>query len=139
MTQAFPKTLSLRCGPVAAIDLALFAAASGDHNPLHLDAQIAQSAGFAKPVVHGMLSMAYCSRLFTQHFGAGCVRRLHTRFTGVALLGDTIVLEATLQEVDSNGAQYQLKGYQLKASNEAGTELVTGSALVLPSALPALR
>ncbi len=127
MTQEFSSTLSLRCGPVAAIDLALFAASSGDHNPLHLDAQVAQAAGFAKPVVHGMLSMAYCGRLFTQHFGAGCIRRLHTRFTGVAMLGDTIVLEATLQESNAEGALYQLK-----ALNEAGVELVSGSARIQP-------
>ena len=37
---AFPPELELSCGPVTAIDLALFAAASGDHNPLHLDADV---------------------------------------------------------------------------------------------------
>ena len=41
-----PLTLTLRCGPVTAVDLALFAAASGDHNPLHLDADSARRAGF---------------------------------------------------------------------------------------------
>ena len=44
MTASWPATVELRCGPVGAIDLALYAAASGDHNPLHLDADVARAA-----------------------------------------------------------------------------------------------
>jgi acyl dehydratase len=55
----YPAYLELECGPVTAIDLALFAAASGDHNPLHLDADVARAAGFDRPLVHGMLSTAF--------------------------------------------------------------------------------
>jgi acyl dehydratase len=125
MTPDYHQQLELDCGPVVAIDLALFAAASGDHNPLHVDAQVALSAGFDRPVVHGMLSMALSGRLFTQQFGAGSVRHLHTRFTGVAKLGDTLKLTANLQEADGEAATYALK-----VCNDKGFELVTGSARV---------
>jgi acyl dehydratase len=118
-----PQTLALRCGPVTAVDLALFAAASGDHNPLHLDAGTARQAGFDRPVVHGMFTMGCAARLFTQHFGAGCVRWLQTRFTGAALLGDTLLFEATLID-EGTGS------YSLTARTEAGTALVSGSARV---------
>ncbi len=125
MNDNYPQTLELNCGPVAAIDLALFAAASGDHNPLHLDAEVARAAGFDRPVVHGMLTMAYAGRLFTQHFGAVSVKHLHTRFTGVAKLGNTVRLQASLTEVVNDQAHYSLK-----ATNDDGVELVTGSARV---------
>src|SRR4051812_14283885 len=36
-------------------DVALFARASGDRNPLHLDAQFARSTPFGRPIVHGSL------------------------------------------------------------------------------------
>ena len=121
----FPVRLTLRCGPVSAVDLALFAAASGDHNPLHLDGEVARSAGFERPVVHGMLTMAYAARLFTQSFGAARVRSLQTRFVGVALLGDTIDLEATLQRTEAGDAHYALRAY-----TTAGTELAAGTAQV---------
>ena len=125
---SFPERLTLRCGPVSAVDLALFAAASGDHNPLHLDADVARRAGFERPVVHGMLTMAYAARLFTQIFGAARVRSLQTRFIGVALLGDAIDLEATLQRTDGDGAHYTLR-----AATPAGTELVAGTARIAPA------
>ena len=125
----FPSQLELRCGPVTAIDLALFAAASGDHNPLHLDIDTARAAGFDKPVVHGMLTMAYAGRLLSQHFGAGSVRALQTRFTGVAKLGDTVVLGATLTRADAGEAHYTLHAHTV-----AGTELMTGQARVAGSA-----
>lgn len=118
-----PPTLTLRCGPVTAVDLALFAAASGDHNPLHLDADSARRAGFERPVVHGMFTMANAARLFTQAFGAGRLLALQTRFTGVALIGDTLLFEATL--LDATTGQYSLT-----AHTDGGTQLVSGSARV---------
>jgi acyl dehydratase len=121
----FPESLALDCGPVTAVDLALFAAASGDHNPLHLDIEVARAAGFDRPLVHGMLTMAYGARLFTHHFGAGSLRSLQTRFTGVARLGDTLRLTATLEKV--NGG---LGHYQLRAQTAAGAELANGQAVV---------
>ena len=41
-----------------AASIAAYAAVSGDDNPLHLDAALAARAGFAAPLVHGMLVMA---------------------------------------------------------------------------------
>lgn len=122
---SFPEMLTLRSEPVTPVQLALYAAASGDHNPLHLDPAFAQQAGFARPVVHGMLTMALAGRLFTQRFGAGCVRSLQTRFAGVALVNDVIELTATLERVDGDTAHYSLRG-----RTAAGTEIVTGAARV---------
>ena len=120
---SLPTTLELRCGPVTVVDLAFFAAASGDHNPLHLDADTARRAGFERPDVHGMFTMANAARLFTQAVGAGRLLSLQTRFVGVALLGDTLLFEATLID-PSNGH------YGLSVCTETGTVLVSGSARV---------
>lgn len=124
-TSPVPASIELSCGPVAAIDLALYAAASGDHNPLHLDDTVARTAGFDRPVVHGMLTMAYVGRLFTQQFGASALLALNTRFTGAAKRGDTITLHAKLHESDEETAHYTLSG-----NTDAGTEIVSGSARV---------
>lgn len=129
---AFPALLELNCGPVTAIDLALFAAASGDHNPLHLDVEVARAAGFDRPVVHGMLTMAYAARLLTLRFGATGVRALEMRFTGVAKLGDAVILRADLSKAEDG-----LGHYELRATTAVGIELATGSARVAARALAA--
>ena len=122
---SFPETLTLRSDPVTPVQLALYAAASGDHNPLHLDPEFARQAGFERPVVHGMLTMALAGRLLTQHFGAGSVRSLQTRFAGVALVDEVIELTATLERVEGDAAQYMLRG-----RTAAGSEVLTGTARV---------
>nr|WP_214696725.1 MaoC family dehydratase [Variovorax paradoxus] len=121
----YPPTLQLRTEPISPVQLALFAAASGDHNPLHLDPQVARRAGFDQPVVHGMLTMAMAGRLFTRQLGAGCIRALNTRFSGVALAGDTLELVATLESADGGSARYQLR-----ATTGAGKDVLAGSAEV---------
>jgi acyl dehydratase len=121
----YPATLQMRVGPVSPLQLALFAAASGDHNPLHLDADVARKAGFDRPVIHGMLTMAMAGRVFTLPLGAGSVRALRTRFTGVALVNETLDFTATLESAGAATAQYSLR-----ATNAAGKEVLAGSATV---------
>jgi acyl dehydratase len=128
---AFPPSIEISCGPVTAVDLALYAAASGDLNPLHLDDSVARKAGFDQPLVHGMLTMAYVARLFTQTFGSSALLALNTRFIGVAKRGDTLVLSASLSECDDRSALYSVRG-----TTTAGSEIVSGSAHVRLGGLP---
>jgi acyl dehydratase len=107
------------------VDLALFAAAAGDLNPLHLDDSVARKAGFDQPLVHGMLTMAYVARLFTQTFGSSALLALNTRFIGVAKRGDTLVLSARLSSCDDSSAVYSVRG-----TTGTGNEVVSGTARV---------
>ena len=128
-----PPTLELALGPITAVDLALYAAASGDLNPLHLDADVAHAAGFERPIAHGMRTMACAGRLFSTHFGPTALRALETRFVGTAKLGDSLMLRATLSEADADEASYALS-----VQTSAGVPIATGSARVaLASRRPA--
>ncbi|MDB5871655.1 MAG: uncharacterized protein JWQ07_1097 [Ramlibacter sp.] len=121
----FPQEIELKCLPVTAVDLSLFAASSGDHNPMHLDVDAARAAGFDRPVVHGMLTMAYVGRMFTEQFGAASIRALRTQFTGVALRGDALILRASLLGIEEG-----LGRYTVRAETAAGTEVAHGEARV---------
>lgn len=129
-TPPCPETLEVTLAPIAAVDLALYAAASGDLNPLHLDAEVARAAGFERPIAHGMRTMACTARLFTQHFGATSLRALNTRFVGTAKLGDVLVLRARLTQVHGDIASYDLT---VETSNAA--PVVSGSTRVAVVAL----
>ena len=45
--------------------LALFAGASNDDNPLHIDIDFARAAGLDDVIAHGMLIMAYLGQVLT--------------------------------------------------------------------------
>lgn len=121
-----PETLELALDPITAVDLALYAAASGDLNPLHLDADVARAAGFDRPIAHGMRTMACAVRLLTGRFGATALRALETRFVGTAKLGDSLLLRATLTQVEDNAANYELN-----VQTAGGAPVATGSARVV--------
>ena len=69
--------------PISRTTLALFAGASGDHNPIHIDVDVARSAGLDDVFAHGMLSMAYLGRLLTGWAPQGRLRSVQVRFTAI--------------------------------------------------------
>ncbi|MCO1656415.1 dehydratase [Pseudonocardia sp. S2-4] len=69
--------------PISRTTLALFGPASGDLNPIHLDLDVARSAGLDDVFAHGMLSMAYLGRLLTGWVDQRRIRSLATRFVAV--------------------------------------------------------
>jgi acyl dehydratase len=50
-------------------DLAAYAAASGDSNPIHLDDAAAQAAGLPGVIAHGMYTMGLAARAVTEYAG----------------------------------------------------------------------
>ncbi len=55
-------------------DVEAFARISGDHNPLHLDAEFTAGTTFKRPIMHGMLAATVFSRVLGMEFpGLGSV------------------------------------------------------------------
>ena len=70
-------------------DLVRYAAASGDANPIHLDDEVARSAGLPGVVAHGMLTMALAGRaLTTWAGGVDAVIEYGVRFTRPVVVPD---------------------------------------------------
>lgn len=123
--------------PAVAEDLALYAKASGDMNPLHLDIEFARNAGFDDLVVHGMLGMAHMGRLLTNMFSPESIKSFSARFTAVILAGEQVCYRATL--VESDGDFYTLS---LEAKTAAGSVVIKGDAIIhahVAQAVPGLE
>ena len=74
---------ALEIGPISRTTPALFAGASGDHNPIHIDIDVARSAGLDDVFAHGMLSMAYLGRLLTDVVPQERIRSYSVRFVAI--------------------------------------------------------
>jgi len=74
---------TLELPSISRTTLALFAGASGDHNPMHIDLDVAKSAGLDDVFAHGMLSMAYLGRLLTNWVPQQAIRSYRARFAAI--------------------------------------------------------
>ena len=63
-------------------DLVAYAAASGDHNPIHQDDDVARSVGLPRVIAHGMFTMALAARYVEEWAGRrGEVLAIGAKFT----------------------------------------------------------
>jgi acyl dehydratase len=75
--------------------IAAYAEASGDHNPIHGDEDFARSVGLPGIIAHGMLQMGILATVASEAVGgAGRLRRLYCRFAGMVEPGDTVTFVA---------------------------------------------
>ncbi len=122
-----PQTLPPVVHRITQGQLAKYANASGDHNPLHLDAEFAKGTPYGRPIAHGMLVLAFVSELMTKAFGRSwmCGGRLKTRFRAPVFPGDVVCAEGSLKSSDGATA-----AYQVAVTNQDGVQVITGEATV---------
>ncbi|MCL6635033.1 MAG: MaoC family dehydratase N-terminal domain-containing protein [Peptococcaceae bacterium] len=78
--------------PVDEVQLARYAGASGDFNPLHYVDAVGKKAGFGGVIAHGMLIMGFVGQAVTGWVPDRCLRRLKVRFVNVTRPGDAITV-----------------------------------------------
>lgn len=112
---------------IAERDLQLFAAVSGDRNPVHLDAAYAATTQFKERIAHGMLSGALISAaIATVLPGPGTIYLGQTlRFTRPVKLGDDLkveleVLEEAAEEPRAHGHAGVQPGRQAGGRRRSG-------------------
>lgn len=120
---------SLALPPITRTMLALFAGASGDHNPIHIDIDFARAAGLPDVLAHGMLSMAWLGRLLTLWAPQRNLREFGVRFTAMTHVGERITCTGRVaKKLERDGER--LVQVEVKATNDAGEVKVAGEALI---------
>jgi len=120
---------ALQLPPVNRTTLALFAGASGDHNPIHIDTDFARKAGMPDVFAQGMLGMAWLGRLVTGWVPQAQLRRFDVRFLGITHLGHVVSCSGEvlrLQEVDGERQAV----LEIRSVNQFGETRIAGEAVV---------
>jgi acyl dehydratase len=119
----------LELPPVSRTTLALYACASGDHNPMHLDIDVARGVGLPDVFAHGMLVMAYAGRLLTDWVPQERLREFKVRFVAVTQVRARLTCRGKVEQIREEGGQ-RLAGVGLQVADETGEVKVRGSATV---------
>jgi acyl dehydratase len=88
---------------VTAADVAAYAEAGGDRNPLHLDDAFARSVGFDGVIAHGMFTMGHMATAAMAWAGRDAVvERVSAQFRAVVFMGEEIHAGGTVRTVDGD-------------------------------------
>ena len=119
----------LKLEPINRTMLALFAGASHDHNPVHLDIDFARMAGLPDVFAHGMLSMAWLGRLLTGFVPQTKIRQMHARFLGITHLGNVITCRGKVVEKLERDGEKLLR-VEFTTTTQYGEAKIQGEALI---------
>ena len=125
-----PDRISLlQIAPISRATLALFAGASNDHNPVHIDLDAARAAGMDDVFAQGMLPMAYLGRALTREFGPRALREFGVRFAASTRVHDRLDCVGEVTAVERRPAGQQLT-LRLTVIGPRGEAVLVGDAVV---------
>ncbi len=116
--QALPERARL----VTREDIAAYADASGDQNPLHRDDEVARAAGFDGVIAHGMYTMGHLASALVEWAGeVSALAKLRVQFRAPVFLGDTIVAGGSVKALDPERHEATLEVW-VRVDREGGPE-----------------
>ena len=112
-----------------------YAGASGDFNPIHLDADFARQVGLPGNILHGLYTMAQVARGMVAAAGGDprSLRRLAVQFRGMALPEQEIVVRGTVRSAEDGRVVIET------VAEQAGTQIVRNAEAELAFAGSRLR
>jgi len=112
-------------------DIELFAKATGDFNPLHLDQAYAEKTIFKGRIAHGLLSLGFISTILGNILpGHGTIYlSQEVKFLAPVRIGDTLTARVEVLELlpEKNRARFRTM-----CTNQDGKVVVDGIAWVMP-------
>ena len=110
----------------------LYAEASKDFNPIHIDPDYAKKTELGGTIAHGMLNLSYISEMMTSIFEELWLLRgsLDIRFKTPARPGDTVTVHGTIKKIEKNEDCMAIR-CDVLCSNQNNETIVTGETEVI--------
>ena len=119
----------LQFGPISRSTLALYAGASGDHNPAHIDSDFAREAGLPDVFAQGMLSFGVLAQVVTRWAGMERLRGFGARFVSITKVHDVITCRGSVIECFEENGERRAR-VAVIATAQDGRQTLTGEAVV---------
>ena len=99
---------------------------TGDENPLHRNAEYAQSRNYADKVVYGMLSASFYSTLAGMYLPGkySLIHSMESKFLRPVYVGDTLTISGTVKEKED---AYRMLILALLIKNQSGEKVSKGT------------
>lgn len=120
----------LEFGAISRHTLALYCGGSGDHNPIHVDSDFAQAAGYDDVFAHGMLSMAILGRLLTNWTKQENIKSFSVRFAAITNVLDEVTASATISEKTIEDGEQRI-ALDIQTHTQTGTKTLSGRAIII--------
>src|SRR4030042_1197074 len=124
------KTLNPVVKHISQEKINLYAEASGNFNPIHIDESFAAKTPLGGTIAHGMLSLAYVSEMMTLTFGRSWLLggKLRAKFKESARPGDTLTITGKINCIEQrDDVSYANCAYECR--NQKGEMIVVGEAI----------
>jgi acyl dehydratase len=116
--------------------LVVFAAGSGDFNPLHFDPNWPQARVIGDNIVHGRLKYASLGQLVSNWLGhRGSVRRIAASYRGMDYCGQQLTCRGRVTAISDDEGQ-RVVDLELWTENASGERTTVGAAEVVLTAPP---
>ncbi len=111
-------------------DVRTFAEISGDHNPIHVDAEFAATTRFERQLVHGMLTAGMISAVLGMQLpGPGCIYlKQELNFRAPVYIGDTVTATVTVTKLREDKPIITLAAV---CKNQDDVEVIDGEAILV--------
>ena len=115
--------------PITRSTLALYAGASGDHNPIHIDLDFAKEVGMKDVFAHGMLIMAYLGKAVTNIVPQSNLKNFSVRFSSITNIGDILTCSGEVKKIEKNNSKKTIV-LDLIVSDKFGDIKISGVASI---------
>ena len=129
MALSIGDSFNLTKEPISRTTLALFAGASGDHNPIHIDLDFVKKAGLDDVFAHGMLGMAYLGQLLTNNFSQEKIKKYSAKFISITQIGAKFSLTGHIVDEIVLDGEKCLK-IEIRAEDQNQDVKIAGEAII---------
>ena len=111
--------------------LKAYAKASGDHNPIHIDKDLAQKFGLPDVIAHGMLVMSFLGKMLTNNFPQSSLVNFSSQFVSMTNINDKLTCSGKITKKTTDFSENVTYDFLLKVVNENGEKRISGKASII--------